>query len=170
MSEVSKVGLKTSSFRCSQVTLVWWPGSSSLSWGVTQLSLCLQSELGLDGAQAVKLCHIHGKASKQGVCLCLLHSQLSVLGRGACRWFVLWVNVVLCTLVCGMACVLAGESRGSLAPPCCVPAPCVCTVLVAGGVQDLVACHCVCSPVLCRGLCPRARCHGGGEETCTTCA
>lgn len=56
-----------------------------------------------------------GQANK--VCLCLLHSQLSVLCRGVCRWFGLWVNVVLCTLVCGTAHVLAGESRGRASHP-----------------------------------------------------
>lgn len=106
------------------------------------------------------------------VCLGLLHSQLCCTG-GVCRWLGPWVKVVLCTPVHATACLLAGECRGRAShPPGCVPAPLALCALCSW--QEVRRTRWqvtpVCSPVLCRGLCPGACCHDGGEEACTTCA
>lgn len=71
-------------------------------------------------------------ASKQGVSVPALLTAVCYAG-GACRWLSLRVNAVLCPFVCATARVLAGERRRASHPLCCVPAPYVCTVLMAGG-------------------------------------
>lgn len=77
-----------------------------------------------------------GKQRRCG-CACFTHSSLCCAG-GVCRCLGLWVNVVLGTPVC----VLAAECRErAWHMLCCVPAPRVCTVLVAGGTQELLAGH-----------------------------
>lgn len=135
VSEVAKVGLRASS---SQVTLVWWPGRWHIFelWGNCAFFVSpKRAGFGWSLDNEAVPSPRQGKRARR-VCACFTRSCLCWAG-GVCRWLGLWVNVVLCTLVCATARVLAQECRGRA----CVPARCVHAVLVAGGTEDPLAGH-----------------------------
>lgn len=116
----------------------------------------------------MKLCHLHGRASKG--CVSGPAPLTAVLCRRSVQ--VAWSVGEGCPAH-PCPCVLAGECRGRAShPPGCVPAPLALCALCSW--QEVRRTRWqvtpVCSPVLCRGLCPGACCHDGGEEACTTCA
>lgn len=118
VSEVAKVGLRASS---SQVTLVWWPGRWHIFelWGNCAFFVSpKRAGFGWSLDNEAVPSPRQGKRARR-VCACFTRSSLCWAG-GVCRWLGLWVNVVLCTLVCATARVLAQECRGRA----CVPARC----------------------------------------------
>lgn len=123
----------------------------------------------------IKLCHLHSRTSKRGVAVLALHAAVYVHGEHAGSSCAAGVHVVLCTLVRETSRVLAHECRGKASHPVAVCQPGACAlcswweVCMAQWHVTLTrsAGHVsVCTPVLCRGFCPWARCHGGGEGAC----
>lgn len=114
--EVSKVGLRASVFRRSQLPLVWWRGSWHIFelWDNSALGFfCISNTCWVWTEPRQPSCATSAAGQANEACPCLLCMQPSVFMQGeragGCVFKCTWS---LCSLVCAMVHVLAHQCRG----------------------------------------------------------